>query len=334
MTSALQFVALLGAPRSGTTWLQALLGSQDAVVSPQETDLFRLYLAPLAEAWDAQVRATTDPSTRAKGLPLLLTQREFDAAVRSVVDVAVKRLHELKPSASIVVEKTPSHSLHVDTILRFVPETRVLHIVRDGRDVAASMMNAAEQDWGAHWAAGSIGAAARVWRDHVIGARGAKDRAPYLEVRYEDLKGPLGPSVLRAAFEFIGAPIELERARALLAEHSLERVAAVGEVAPSILTGDALPHTRQEPDGFFGTGGQSTWQRDWSVGDRRRFAEVASELLIELGYERDTQWAGGRRPALLTRAAHRTANAAAATLRGLANRIEQIPLRGRPRPER
>ena len=38
-------VFVIGAPRSGTTYLQNLLGSQAQVVTSQETDLFTQYIA-------------------------------------------------------------------------------------------------------------------------------------------------------------------------------------------------------------------------------------------------------------------------------------------------
>ena len=49
-------VLLVGAPRSGTTWLQTMLGAHPDVVTPQETDLFSRYLAPLDDAGAHQSR--------------------------------------------------------------------------------------------------------------------------------------------------------------------------------------------------------------------------------------------------------------------------------------
>ena len=41
----------------------------------------------------------------------------------------------------IVGDKSPLHTDHVDEIFDFYPEARVIHIVRDGRDVAVSLMH-------------------------------------------------------------------------------------------------------------------------------------------------------------------------------------------------
>ena len=66
-----RLVLLVGAPRSGTTWLQSMLGAHPAAATPQETDLFSRYVTPLADAWSWQLRGGPDAwrKRRFKGLP-------------------------------------------------------------------------------------------------------------------------------------------------------------------------------------------------------------------------------------------------------------------------
>src|SRR5947208_10995760 len=45
------FVFIVGAQRSGTTWLQRLLASHPAIAGGQESHLFSGYLAPLWQRW-------------------------------------------------------------------------------------------------------------------------------------------------------------------------------------------------------------------------------------------------------------------------------------------
>jgi hypothetical protein len=335
MTDAPRLVMLVGSPRSGTTWLQTLLGAHPEIATPQETDLFRVYLQPLVDAWERQLHGATveGERRRRKGLPLVLTEAEFDDAAGALVRRTLHAVRDLKPGASVVVEKSPSHSMCVATILRFVPAAPFVHIVRDGRDAAASMV-AASGDWGQKWAPGSIARAAQVWRDHLLGAREAVD-APggYFEVRYEDLLGDGGAALLQQAFSTCGVEVSADAAAAYVDEHSFERMKAGGQVSGSILLGGEAGGTQaaqQEPEGFFRKGTVGGWRDEWSVADRQAFARVAGDLLVQLGYERDDSWVGGRvQPSLVTRAAHRAANDSARGLRALADRIEQLPLRKR-----
>jgi hypothetical protein len=326
-------VMLVGAPRSGTTWLQTLLGAHDAIATPQETDLFRVYLEPLVAAWDKQLAGATDgqDARRRKGLPLTLTEQEFDAAAAQLLTTTLDAVRRMKPSARVVVEKSPAHSLCVATILRFAPDARFLHIVRDGRDAVASLL-AASESWGSRWAPDSVARGARVWRNHLLGAREARTTASsYLEIRYEDLRGSRGPELLAAAYAIAGVELSEVETAGILDEHSFERQSESGEVASSILLGGEAGTTelaRQEPAGFFRKGEIGGWRNEWSVDDRRAFASVAGDLLVDLGYERDDSWIGARTsPTVLTRARHRFANSTAHALRALADRVERLPIR-------
>src|SRR3954465_4017433 len=82
------FVALIGAPRSGTTWLQTLVASHDAVVSPQETNLFSRYVAPLEGRWEFEARGPLEDrrNRRFIGLGSTLTEAQFHEAVGRFVD--------------------------------------------------------------------------------------------------------------------------------------------------------------------------------------------------------------------------------------------------------
>ncbi|MFM7271130.1 MAG: sulfotransferase family protein [Actinomycetes bacterium] len=292
MSDRARLVLLVGAPRSGTTWLQTMLGAHPMVATPQETDLFSRFLQPLHDSWTREVRGGSEgiERRRYKGLHSVLTDDEFLGLGRSMVDTVVERAAALKPGASVVVEKTPAHSTCADAIAAFAPDAVVVHLVRDGRDAAASLL-AAGRSWGAWWAPRTVTRAAEVWRDHVVGARRCADASPYLELRYEDLRAD-GPAALQRVFEHCRIPTTPAECGELLDSFTLDRMAA-GD--GSIVIGGAFAEAardRNEPEGFFGSGGSGGWRDQWSVDDRLTFDTVAGDLLVDLGYVPDHVWAG------------------------------------------
>ena len=117
----------------------------------------------------------------------MLTSEEFFAIARDFTHTILENAAALRPGATIVLEKSPSTSLCADVIARLTPDARVVHLVRDGRDVAASLL-AASEGWGRWWAPRTLPLATQSWVTHVQGARRASALGlPYLEVRYETL---------------------------------------------------------------------------------------------------------------------------------------------------
>ena len=88
------------------------------------------------------------------------------------------------------VDDTPEHLLHLPEIKKYIPDALVIHIIRDGRDVAVSL---AKQGWirPFPWDRGreDVRVAALYWEWMVRrGRRAGRSIAPdYLEVHYEDL---------------------------------------------------------------------------------------------------------------------------------------------------
>jgi hypothetical protein len=275
-----------------------MLGSHPSVASPQETDLFRRYLEPLTEAWEWQHRGGPGAwaDRRFKGLPAVLSTDEFTAIARDFTDAIVARAAALRPGASIVLEKSPSTSLCTDVIAALTPDARVVHLVRDGRDVAASLL-AASQGWGRWWAPRTLPQAARAWVTHVRGARRAPELGlPYFEVRYEALTAG-DARALADLHRFCGIDVTEEDATSLYESFSFERMAGTADRPADesrlLVGGDFGPEAagRAEPEGFYRRGTVAGWRDDWTTRDRLVFDAVAGDLLVELGYEPDHRWA-------------------------------------------
>ncbi len=290
--------------------MQALLGGQPGVVTPQETDLFTRYIGPLHEAWRWQLRGGPEDWSRRrfKGLPGMLTTDEFTTMVRTMIDGVLATVTTGNPVGGstgdevVIVEKSPSHSLSAEVVAAYVPEARVIHVVRDGRDVAASL-TAAAAGWGSGWAPSTVDGAARAWVEHVCGARQyAELGVAYREVRYETLAAK-DVGALRDLLAFCGLEADDQDCIRRYETARFEAMAS-GEHDPVAIGGEFASHAqdRVEPEGFFRQGGSGGWRADWSTADRLAFDAVGGELLVDLGYEDGRGWAADERWARSLRA--------------------------------
>lgn len=175
-----RMVFVVGARRSGTNWLQRVLAAHPQVVAvPSETHLFSHGIAPLRAV--VHHGAVSSPKTGT----VFMEQQDLLDGLRDFCDrIFDGLLRALGPDARYLVERTPWHVHHLGLIAEIYPDARVLHIVRDGRDVARSLL---AQDW-PESGPQTMAAAAAEWRSAVEDARAAAPRLEhYREVRYEDL---------------------------------------------------------------------------------------------------------------------------------------------------
>jgi hypothetical protein len=169
-------IILYGAPRSGTTYLLRLLNQHPEVSISDETRLFvwaHASLRVLPED-DRFVHSSKD--------------RFVEHLLATYPDLIRDFYRRLAPEARYWGDKNPHYAdpIHdgcLDTISALFPETKFIHIVRDGRDVATSIIRNGWVDFDlAH----------QVWVSHVRIGRDFGEKQPsdrYFEIRYEDLVG-------------------------------------------------------------------------------------------------------------------------------------------------
>lgn len=286
-----QDIFVVGAPRSGTTWLQRLIGSHPMVASLQETFFFSTYLAPLAAQYRKhsahldEIRdelSTTGASTdRVKGLATVLSEADMTEWMRDGWMLVRQRALELKPGSRVVAEKSPPHAGHVALLRRVSPGCRVVHIVRDPRRAARSSQRAP-------WSSGSgaeLLRSSRRWQQLVRKAREAGEQeSGYFELRYEALVADTAGE-LEQVFRFLHLDATSAEIDALVAKVS-ERTRT--DSSELVLGG----HARQiglepvEPEGFDlrsrSAHSELSSYEEWLV---LKNAPVASEL----GYCRRSQ---------------------------------------------
>lgn len=238
-SNSLAPVIVVGCPRSGTTWLQRMLQSHPSLAGPDgETCLFTSVSDLLANpALDRVLgRAAVVSAARTFGAGLCAHWQAQHA-----------------PDAARLVEKTPSNVDHLDVIAELFPESSIIGIYRDGRDVVASML-------AVPFAPDDPASATRGWVGSVRKMQRFAARSDQIRVvRYEELRAdPVGQVV--ALLEWLG-----------------------------LATGDAVRATLTEKAGAQVSQHRQGDEAPMAARDERAVYRLGGELLVELGYATDAE---------------------------------------------
>lgn len=201
---------IVGCPRSGTTLLQVLIEQHPAIAIPPESFLFLRFTpfaamyGDLAQPGNLQrlVRELlADERVRDWSLgirPEDFIQRLPPAPTLKDVIAGIFRLYAEQQGKARWGDKTPQHAMSLPEIKALFPEAKILHLVRDGRDVAESMSRITIGPC-------SVYGIARRWDRFVRTTRNfaaSMDPKNYLEIRFEDLvQAP--EETRRRVFEFL-----------------------------------------------------------------------------------------------------------------------------------
>jgi hypothetical protein len=172
-------------------------------------------------------------------------------------------------------DKTPNYVRLIPVIAGLLPEARFISVVRDGRDVALSIISM----W---WGPSSIEEAAAWWQELVLAARAAARSQPCVQVRYEDLvQDP--QRELKRLCQFI----ELDYRPQMLqtrtrAREYLDQLHDLTDPPVSAAARRSINLQLAEPPSASHVG---RWRSDMSDEDRRRFEAIAGHTLEALGYE-------------------------------------------------
>ncbi len=160
-------------------------------------------------------------------------------------------------------KSTFRHHQPLDLVAQSVMNLKVIHIIRDPRDVCLS--------WRKIWCGPkTVAGAGLAWRTHVREKRrwGARNPARYLELRYEDLVSAPEQSMERIS-HFLGA--EVENASTPFWESSMASTLSDGKTHP--LLGSPL-----QP------GNAGKWRSGMSRRDVDLLEHICGSMLTELGF--------------------------------------------------
>ncbi len=190
----LNLALIMGCARSGTSILGELIGAHPAVRYKHEAH----------SVWNKAGLGENDSHR--------LTAEHATPKVRRKIR---KRFAEEKGEAAMFVEKCPRSVLRIPFIQAVFPEAKLIHIVRDGRDVACSMLpGVGGEEWKhlkpPNWQQlmaeqRGILRCAHAWQAVLAIARQDLAGVEHFEIRYEELlKAPV--SHARALLKFLELP--------------------------------------------------------------------------------------------------------------------------------
>jgi len=278
-------------PRSGSTLLRLMLDAHPDLAIPPETmfhGVFELSRSPppAAELPRAVLTAMmgsqrwNDMNVSADVLLDAFTGMGDKFSISEGLRTYY-RLYAAQHGKARFGDKTPGHIFLIPTIAALLPEAVFLHMIRDGRDIAASMRHL----W--FGPGGDMRKLAESWLKFLAAGFDAATNYPdrYLEVRYEDLAVNPEPVLRR-----ILAAIDLSFDPAMLRQHerAAERLSELGELREA---DGGLYATREAHQGIHRRALEPTnpdqigrFHRDLSAAETAAFEDVAGSMLKKLGY--------------------------------------------------
>jgi hypothetical protein len=277
---------ICGATRSGTTLLRLMLDSHPALAIPGETH----FMVPMIKvSWrrgrTADELATLIAESDRWG-DFQLDEDELRVRLRALDPLncadAIReffRLYAEKQGKVRWGDKTPGYVRSMRLIQKVLPEARFVHIIRDGRDVALSLVPRS-------WGPSTFEEAAENWRRRIEAARRQQPHLDhYLEVHYEDLITD-SEAVLRRVAAFVELDFDPamlryhERAGERLAEKARDLRKPWGTIsAASRIESHALAESPPQADRV------ARWRSAMSEADRIAYEAIAGDALMAVGYE-------------------------------------------------
>jgi hypothetical protein len=215
----------------------------------RDENLRRLIGDLLTERWFERCRAKWGFEPSVEAIFRSVEQRTF----RGVLDAIFLDLARHNQMACRWGDKTPEYTHDLDVLGKLFPEAKYVHLVRDGRDVALSVM-------GRYWGPKNVFSAAHEWRESVAQIDDFFRDHPELqtlEITYEQLlRDPV--DTFRELIKFL----EIDN-----------RGGALLDSLATDLQRDLMSTNFDK------------WRRDLSPEQRTLFERVAGDLLRRHGYE-------------------------------------------------
>jgi hypothetical protein len=228
-----RMVWIFGSGRSGSTWLRSMMGELEDAGVWEEPMVGRLF----GEFYSRTPKDNLRSADFVMGDPI---RRGWISSIRNFVLDGALYSNPRLGSGEYLIIKEPNGSVGAPLLMEALPESCMILLVRDPRDVVASVLDAAtEGGWLYESREGKTNASrktekrpnafvrerANVYRRGVESAWRAYDahKGPKVLVRYEDLRADT-MNEMRRIYAVLGIAVEDEDLRRAVEKHSWENV--------------------------------------------------------------------------------------------------------------
>lgn len=180
---------IIGVPRSGTTLLRLMLDAHPDLAIPSETHYMSEVCKLKLGSTDLRKEFVSLLVNYFSWPDLGMSQSDLESAIDKVQPFnlgdglrSIYRFYAQRHGKVRWGDKTPNYIEIIEHISELLPEAHYVHIIRDGRAVAASMLKMKFNKLGNDYAA--LGMA---WKDKIQKARKTSKSHNYLEISYENL---------------------------------------------------------------------------------------------------------------------------------------------------
>jgi hypothetical protein len=256
--------------------LRLMVNAHPRLAVPFETNFIPKYFNNLASYGDLSIPANVERLLAdiasepfvVKGNLIADRQAILKQSPRSLADLvsAIFQTYAEREGKQRWGDKTPSFVTELDILWQLFPNCKIVHIIRDGRDVACSLRKLS-------WGSRNLPRLARNWAWQVtMGRKMGRIIGPdhYLEIYYEALvANPEG--TLKEVCRFLGEEFD----NSLLDYHRK------GNKAMPSASLDYHRNSVSAPD----TDKIQMWRKQMSAADQVLFEQEAGKVLEEFGYE-------------------------------------------------
>ena len=266
---------IFGTGRSGSTWLRSMMEDLDRHQAWEEPMVGRLF-------GEFHERAQEVDLGRPDFVLSNATRKGWTRAIRSFVLDCVSYARPRLGADGYLVVKEPNGSTGAPLLMEALPESRMILLIRDPRDVVSSMLDAARQggwlferreneDWKRKARADNdpdafVRSRSRKYLQHAGSAKKAYDahRGPKVLVRYEDLRADT-LDTLRRIYSTLGMDVDEGDLARSVKKHAWE----------------SIPEDKKGQGKFYRKATPGGWNTDLTPEQAHTVEKVTAPLLEE-----------------------------------------------------